>query len=428
MKMMILTRAIAATFAARARRQSLSWFVARVIASAAVICALVCAPEPAAAQFAQQGPKLVGSGSSGAGLGFANGQGRSVAVSADGNTAIIGGPNDNALMGAAWVFTRSNGVWTQQGNKLVGTGAVGTIPPWQGISVALSADGNTALIGGVGDNLWAGAAWVFTRNNGAWTQQGSKLVGTGEGGGGSAQQGRSVALSADGNTAIVGGPDDYTSGAAWIFTRSNGVWSQQGNKLVGTGGSEFAGQGSSVALSADGNTAIVGGPFDGAAWIFTRSNGVWTQQGNKLVGAGAVGPTSIEQGTSVALSADGNTAIIGGPGDNFDNGAMWVFTRSNGVWTQQGGKVVGTGVVANAQQGRSVALSADGNTAIVGGPDDYTSGAAWIFTRSNGVWSQDPAGWQGGRHRRRRECLSRCFGKAFRRRQYSSHGRLCRQL
>jgi hypothetical protein len=269
-------------------------------------------------------------------------------------------------MGAAWVFTRSNGVWTQQGNKLVGTGAIGDIPSWQGISVAISADGNTALIGGVGDNLWAGAAWVFTRNNGAWTQQGSKLVGTGETNGGGAQQGRSVALSADGNTAIVGGPEDYTSGAAWIFTRSNGVWSQQGNKLVGTGGSEFAAQGSSVALSGDGNTAIVGGPFDGAAWIFTRSNGVWTQQGNKLVGAGAVGPTSIEQGTSVALSADGNTAIIGGPGDNFDNGAMWVFTRSNGVWTQQGGKVVGTGVVANAFQGVSVRLSADGNTALMG--------------------------------------------------------------
>jgi hypothetical protein len=120
-----------------------------------------------------------------------------------------------------------------------------------------------------------------------------------------------------------------------------------------------------------------------------RSNGVWTQQGNKLVGAGAVGPTSIEQGTSVALSADGNTAIIGGPGDNFDNGAMWVFTRSNGVWTQQGGKVVGTGVVANAFQGVSVRLSADGNTALMGGyADNFDTGAAWVFTRSNGVWTQ----------------------------------------
>jgi hypothetical protein len=45
-------------------------------------------------------------------------------VSADGNTAIVGGPGDNSGTGAAWVYTRSGGAWTQQGNKLVGTGAV----------------------------------------------------------------------------------------------------------------------------------------------------------------------------------------------------------------------------------------------------------------------------------------------------------------
>ena len=110
-----------------------------------------------------------------------------------------------------------------------------------------------------------------------------------------------------------------------------------------------ANQGCSVALSADGNTAIVGGPNDnsgiGAAWVFTRSGGVWTQQGIKLVGTGAIGAAG--QGNSVALSADGNTAIVGGPGDNSDTGAAWVFTRSGGVWTQQGSKLVGTGAVGN---------------------------------------------------------------------------------
>jgi hypothetical protein len=104
----------------------------------------------------------------------------------------------------------------------------------------------------------------------------------------------------------------------------------------------------------------------GAAWVFTRSSGVWTQQGNKLVGSDTVGNS--QQGWSVALSPDGNTAIVGGYGDNNLIGAAWVYTRSNGVWTQQGPKLVGSGAVGQAWQGVSVALSVDGNTAIVGAP------------------------------------------------------------
>jgi hypothetical protein len=166
---------------------------------------------------------------------------------------------------------------------------------------------------------------------------------------------------------------------------------QQGNKLVGTGAVGQSEQGMSVALSADGNTAIVGGPNDnnntgvgvGAAWVFTRSGGVWTQQGNKLVGAGAVGNAS--QGVSVALSGDGNTAIVGGVNDTAGAGAAWVFIRSGGVWSQQGDKLVGLGAVESPAQGigngqgRSVALSADGNTAIVGGPTDILEAKSAAF-------------------------------------------------
>ena len=73
-----------------------------------------------------------------------------MSLSADGNTAIVGGDDDNGDAGAAWVWTRSGGVWTQQGTKLVGSGAVGTAA--QGSSVSLSADGNTAIVGGLCDN------------------------------------------------------------------------------------------------------------------------------------------------------------------------------------------------------------------------------------------------------------------------------------
>jgi hypothetical protein len=365
-------------------------FGASVLISAGVLFSLQLAPGQQ-----QEGAKLVGTGA----VGKAR-QGMSVAVSGDGNTAIVGGPadkssnNHNAGDGAAWVFTQNNGVWTQQGGKLLGTGAIGNAQ--QGMSVALSDDGNTAIVGGpddnssAGNNSGTGAAWVFTRNaRGVWSQQGSKLVGTGAVG--NAQQGMSVALSGDGNTAIVGGPGDNShTGAAWVFTRSGDVWIQRGSKLIGTGGVGAA-QGWSVALSEHGNTAVVGGPGDnshaGAVWVFQRSNGVWSQQGSKLVGTGAVG--NAQQGISVALSNDGDTAIVGGNGDNSKVGAAWVFQRSDGVWSQQGSKLVGTGAVGAAFQGSSVTLSGNGNTVMVGGyGDNSNAGASWVFTQSGGVWSQ----------------------------------------
>ena len=336
----------------------------------------------AAAQFAQPGIKLVGTG------GVASpGQGASVAISADGSTAIVGGPSDNLGVGAAWVFTRVGGAWTQQGGKLVGSGAVGQAS--QGQAVAISADGNTAIVGGSADNSSVGAAWVFTRTGAVWTQQGGKLVGSGAVG--AALQGFSVAISGDGSTAVIGGVrDNNPVGAAWVFTRSGGVWTQQGTKLTGSDATSQALQGWSVAISGDGNTAIVGGyadaSFVGASWVFRRSGGVWTQQGSKLVGAGSV--SDDDQGTSVGLSADGNTAIVGKPGASDYTGAGLVFTRSGGVWSQEGGDLVGAGSVGEANQGNAVAISGDGNTVILGGHyDNSNAGAAWVFTRIGGAWS-----------------------------------------
>ena len=355
---------------------------------------LTCLSGRTDAQFVQQGDKLVGAGAAGNAQ-----QGTNVALSADGNTALIAGyrdqPRFSYIDGAAWVFTRSAGIWSQQGSKLVGAGISGsTWSTYLGYAVSLSSDGNTALLSGYGDSNMVGSAWVFTRTGSLWSQQGPKLVGTGAFGG--STQGYSLALSGDGNTAIVGGPFDHNNvGASWVFTRTDTVWSQQGSKLVGTGTVGNAFQGCSVALSSDGNTAIVGGTLDsnsrGAAWVFTRSAGVWTQQGGKLVGTGASG-TGIGQGSSVSLSADGNTAIVGGIGDGNYTGASWVFTRSGVVWRQQGNKLVGTGEVYGTyggNQGSWVSLSGDGNTALVGGYGDNSSaGAAWVFKRSDSLWTQ----------------------------------------
>ena len=265
---------------------------------------------------------------------------------------------------------------------------------------------------------------LFAASGLAFTQQGLKLVGTGAVG--AANQGYSVSLSADGNTAIVGGyADNGDAGAAWVWTRSGGVWTQQGSKLVGTGAVGAANQGYSVSLSADGNTAIVGGVLDndaaGAAWVWTRSGGVWTQQGSKLVGTGAVGtptraftwpspptatPPSLEGlETMVMLGPRGSGpgAGVSGPsrGPSWSGPAGWgrprhfrvplrrrqhrhrrrglrtmvaLGPRGSGPGAEESGpsrgsKLVGTGAVGNAEQGYSVSLSADGNTAIVGGDD-----------------------------------------------------------
>lgn len=331
--------------------------------------------------WAQQGEKLAGSITIGAPQ-----QGGAVALSADGNTAIVGGMGDSALTGAAWVYTRANGIWSEQ-QKLVGAGSIGI--SYQGTAVDLSSDGNTAIIGGPADNNYAGATWIFTRSGATWTQQ-AKLVGSG--GIAISQQGNSVALSHDGNTAAIGAPtDDSGMGAVWVFIRSDGIWSQQGNKLVATiDVIDIPQQGASVDLSGNGNTLILGGPSDdinkGASWVFTRTGGVWFEQA-KLLGTGADGDAF--QGSSVSLSSDGNTAIVGGQLDNQDAGAAWIFTRSGGAWSQQGNKLVGSGAIGAARQGNSVSVSGDGNTAIIGGVyDDYPNGAAWLFSRTNGVWSQ----------------------------------------
>ena len=340
----------------------------------------------------QLGSKLTGGGVSGAaGFGF------DVALSADGDTALIGGPFDTGDKGAAWVFTRSGSVWSQQGLKLIGSDEVGA--GLFGHAVALSADGNTALIGGPSDNGHAGAAWVFTRSGGTWSQQGPKL--TGSGANGPASRGISVALSADGNRALVGGStDNVATGAAWVFTRSGSTWAQDGPKLTGSGATSNAGFGSSVALAArpdlgGADWALIGAPGDsnsvGAAWQFQRGNGAWSPQG-KLTGNGEIGTGRF--GASVALSYDGFTQMVGAPGDNNSAGAVWrYYTTIFGPMPQ--GILRGNGATGAASFGYDVSLAGPEvgpQYAIVGGPDDGNGvGAAWSFTKSDGVLLQDGA-------------------------------------
>jgi hypothetical protein len=111
--------------------------------------------------------------------------------------------------------------------------------------------------------------------------------------------------------------------------------------------------------------------------VFTQSGGVWTQQSTITPSDPTGTPTF---GRAVALTPDGNTALIGGPNDNSEAGAAWVFTRSNGAWTQDGAKLTGADETGVGEFGSSVALSSDGTTALIGGPNDGSGvGAAWVF-------------------------------------------------
>jgi hypothetical protein len=363
--------------------------------------------------------------------------GLSLALSADGSTLAVGATredssatgvdgdqanNDTRFAGAVYVFTRDAvDTWAQQAYvKASNTGAI----DFFGRSVSLSADGNTLAAGafledgsatGVNGNdadnnaIDAGAIFVFARDvGGSWTQQDYvKASNTGSGD----RFGFSVSLSADGDTMAVGaqnedsaatgvngdGLDDSAidSGAAYVFTRdTGGVWTEQAYlKASNTeAGDNF---GFSIKVSSDGNTLAVsawredggdsGNEADnsaadsGAAFIFTRdTGGVWSQQAYVK----AASPDASDHfGWNLSLSGDASKLAVGAhhedgaatevDGDQLDNtadsaGTVYVFSSENGGnWAQQA-YVKASNASAGDNFGVSVALPEDGNLLAVG--------------------------------------------------------------
>jgi len=352
-----------------------------------------------------------------AGFGYSN------AISDDGLTMIIGGPNDYAFgyggtghpttLGAAWIFTRANTnttTWTQQA-KLLGSGGVGAMTASQyttgfsvsvGWSVAISNDGNTVAIGSPprvenppsgGVDYGVGGVWVYTRSGTTWSQQAGPLTYTSNNcGTNSWGIGWSLAISGDGNTIAAGQPNYGTNsggnanqGGVVVFVRSGTTWSAQSGLLQGSDTTRALGtfMGWSVSLSKDGNTLAFGGFGDGynsttgvavgATWIFTRSGSTWTQQGSKLVGTGgSTASGSVGQGSALALNYAGTLLAVGAYQDSGSgttaNGAMWMF-KSNadaGTFTQLGSKIVG-----NNQQGvflgEGISIANTAGTVVVSG-------------------------------------------------------------
>jgi len=339
-----------------------------------------------------------------------------------------------------------------------------------GFAVALSADGSTLAVGsqmeessatGINGNqddhskFGAGAVYVYARGAGGWSQQAYiKASNTDQ----DDQFGFNVALSADGNTLAVSAPYEDSaatgingnqadnsmpnSGAVYVFTRSGTTWSQQAYiKASNTGDAEEGDQfGYSIGLGADGNLLVAGAigedsgattvngdekdnsaPNAGAAYVFVRNGGTWSQQAYlKAANAGR----NFLFGYSVAVSGDGTTIAVGsfdeagstrqinGPYDRraAGTGAAYVFVRSGASWAQQAYLKAKEGDPQDSM-GCSIAISDDGNTVatgaldedtMVGGinvvqsghsgkvdaPDDNSSGAAYVFVRNGTTWTE----------------------------------------
>jgi hypothetical protein len=326
--------------------------------------------------------------------------GTSVAVS--GERAIVGAPfadpdgiNDQ---GVAYIFRRTGATWTQEASLRANDGAAGD---QFGASVAI--DGDRALVGApfkdVGANADAGASYVFTLQSGGWAQHGNPVDGTQAG----ARMGSSVAL--QGLNALAGAP--YFDNTRFAFTTDSGaVYYLRADtnwftdhifaRLSNADNDHF---GTSVAL--DGNKALVGAPgYDatggqgpladrGAAYVFENATGF--AQTAQLT-PGGDGDAGDNFGASVALHND--TALVGSPffeqGEAVNRGAAYVYLKSGASWTQQA-QLTSNDSDDDDQFGMSVALY--GETALVGAPRHDVSqqsdtGAAYVFQRAGGSWSQ----------------------------------------
>lgn len=370
------------------------------------------------------------------GIGF----GKVVAISDDGQTLAVSGDNTDASglnyvseSGSVYVYIKSSGNWVFQ-QKLVASG-VNARHELSKFGSSISIYQDTLAIGanqysydasGSSSVPYSGAVYVFTRSGGVWTQQ-QRVVASGSNSRVSDDY-FGAAVSVYQNTLVVGSPgQDYDSngdnyvdgaGAIFVFTRSGGVWSQE-QKIVATGTNSrmmFDGFGSSVAL--DQETLVAGAPAQdynatgsgevleaGAAYVFIRSAGVWSLQ-QKLIATGTNARSADDSfGGSVKIYAD--TVAISSINQDYDElgnsplsnaGAIYVFSRSGGVWSQDQ-KIVATGTnarISNDQFGYSIGLNQ--NTLAVGSPfQNFDSaginllndaGAVFVYSRQSMTWSQ----------------------------------------
>jgi len=325
-----------------------------------------------------------------------------LSLAADGQTLAVGaygrdGPTgENA--GGVYVFAQSDGKWIEQARLQGDNTSEGA---HFGLVVTISADGNTLVVGSPDESNAAGdvagAAYVFARSGGKWTQQ-ARLQPSDAAAG--ARFGN-LSISRDGSTVAIGAPPadaigKPTAGVVYIFVRNGSRWIQQA-RLEASDAKTGANFGVSVNLSGNGDTLAVSasnatnsaGDLAGNVYIFTRSGTTWSEEARLQASDAAAGDAF---GTRVALSADGNTLGTGAYHARNSAGNAYVFVRSGKMWTEQARLQASDGVQGDSF-GTSPSLSADGNTFAVGTQlkdvaGFVDAGSAYVFVRTGGVWKE----------------------------------------
>ena len=323
--------------------------------------------------------------------------GTSVALSGDGSIALVGALRADcptgSQCGAAYVFVRSGQSWTQV-QKLFASDAVGS--DFFGQSVDLSLDGSVALVGATltaCPNLIStcGAAYVFVRTGGSWIET-ARLDPSGSNG--LDGFGFSVSLSDDGTIALIGAPvancGGTPCGQVFVFVGSGATWTEE-QKFTDSNPGFFDQFGYSVSLSSDGSVALIGELSDdcaagsqcGAAYVFARNGGQWTQSA-KLTIPDNSGDDFF--GIRVALAGDALHALIGAnalgpcpPGGTCR--LAYVFVEDAGLWREKQ-RLTATRPCGGGPLATTVALSENADRALVGAhfsscPGD--PGEAYIF-------------------------------------------------
>lgn len=320
-----------------------------------------------------------------------DGFGSAVAISNDGNTAVISAPSKDSGAGAVYVFTRSGTTWTQavrlsSGDSVSGDGF--------GSEVAISDNGNTIAVSAnsktVGSKTVAGVAYIFTKSGATWPVTIKLTAGDYDTG---TQFGKDIALSSDGLVLVAGRTEDSSAGngSTYLFTLTSSGWFQQ-QKItdpVGATGDRF---GCSVALDSFGSVLVVGSPLADANTI-ANAGGVFIYDltSSSELFKVTSSDTTEHLGAIVAISGDGNTIAVNSNDGNI-KGSVKIFVKGSSGWTLQT-VLTATDAINDWGFGSSAALSYDGNTVAIGAshadsPSLVNAGAAYVFTRSSGTWTQ----------------------------------------
>ena len=319
--------------------------------------------------------------------------GFSVSMSADKNTIAMsavhrstGGINT----GQVRMFDWNGSAWIQRGSDINGE-AAGDKAGW---SISLSTDGNTIAIGaryndGGGSN--AGHVRIYDWSGGAWTQRGTDIDGESSGD----EMGQSVALSSDTNTLVVGSPWNdgagANSGSVRVYDWNGTAWNQRGTDIDGESSNNYNGQ--SVSISANGSIIAMGAVKNngnaGHVRIYSWDGSAWVQLGADIDGETA----GDEIGQSIALTADGNSIVMGAQfndGGGSNSGHARVFDWNGSAWVQRGTDI--DGERSGDYSGISVSITDDGNSIAIGarGNDDGGSGAgqARVYNWDGSAWVQ----------------------------------------